>query len=84
LPRKEHTAEEIVAKLRQVDALTAQGRPVAETGRRKERTQAAAAPAFRIKVSCQFFAVVEVVPRAKQSSYNHIAISMAYMFAVLF
>jgi putative transposase len=28
--RKRHTAEEIVAKLRQVDVLTAQGRPVAE------------------------------------------------------
>ena len=30
MPRKRHTAEEIVAKLRQVDVLTAQGRPVAE------------------------------------------------------
>ena len=28
--QKRHTAEEIVAKLRQVDVLTAQGRPVAE------------------------------------------------------
>lgn len=28
--RKRHPAEEIVAKLRQVDVLTAQGRPVAE------------------------------------------------------
>src|ERR671913_1355786 len=28
--RKRHTAEEIVAKLRQVEVLTAQGRPVAE------------------------------------------------------
>jgi hypothetical protein len=30
MPRKKHKAEEIVAKLRQVDVLTAQGRPVAE------------------------------------------------------
>jgi putative transposase len=30
MSRKRHTAEEIVAKLRQVDVLTAQGRPVAE------------------------------------------------------
>jgi putative transposase len=30
MPRKRHTAEEIVAKLRQVEILTAQGRPVAE------------------------------------------------------
>ena len=30
MPRKRHTAEEIVAKLRQVDVLTSQGRPVAE------------------------------------------------------
>ena len=30
MPRKRHTAEEIVAKLRQVDVLMAQGRPVAE------------------------------------------------------
>jgi putative transposase len=29
MARKRHTAEEIVAKLRQVDVLTAQGRPVA-------------------------------------------------------
>ena len=33
LPRKKHKAEEIVAKLRQVDVLTAQGRPVAEAVR---------------------------------------------------
>ena len=32
MPRKRHTAEEIVAKLRQVEVLTAQGRPVAEAG----------------------------------------------------
>ena len=31
--RKRHTAEEIVAKLRQVDVLTSQGRPVAEAVR---------------------------------------------------
>jgi transposase-like protein len=31
--RKRHTAEEIVAKLRQVDVLMAQGRPVAEAVR---------------------------------------------------
>jgi putative transposase len=30
MPRKRHTAEEIVAKLRQVEVMTAQGRPVAE------------------------------------------------------
>jgi putative transposase len=30
MPRKRHKAEEIVTKLRQVDVLTAQGRPVAE------------------------------------------------------
>ena len=30
MARKRHTGEEIVAKLRQVDVLTAQGRPVAE------------------------------------------------------
>jgi putative transposase len=30
MARKRHTAEEIVAKLRQVDVLTAQGRPVSE------------------------------------------------------
>jgi putative transposase len=33
MPRKRHTAEEIVAKLRQVDVLTAQGWPVAEAVR---------------------------------------------------
>ncbi len=33
MARKRHTAEEIVAKLRQVDVLTAQGRPVAEAVR---------------------------------------------------
>jgi len=31
MPRKRHKAEEIVTKLRQVDVLTAQGRPVAES-----------------------------------------------------
>ena len=30
MPRKTHTPEEIVAKLRQVDVLSSQGRPVAE------------------------------------------------------
>ena len=30
MSKKRHTAEEIVAKLRQVDVLTAQGRTVAE------------------------------------------------------
>jgi len=30
MPRKRHKAEEIVAKLRQVEVLTAQGKPVAE------------------------------------------------------
>ena len=33
MPRKKHKAEDIVAKLRQVDVLTAQGRPVAEAVR---------------------------------------------------
>ena len=33
MPRKRHTPEEIVAKLRQVDVLTAQGRPIAEAVR---------------------------------------------------
>jgi putative transposase len=33
MARKRHTAEEIVAKLRQVDVLTAQGKPVAEAVR---------------------------------------------------
>jgi putative transposase len=30
MPKKRHRAEEIVAKLRQVEVLTAQGKPVAE------------------------------------------------------
>jgi transposase-like protein len=30
MPRKKHKAEEIVAKLRQVEVLTTQGKPVAE------------------------------------------------------
>jgi putative transposase len=33
MARKRHTAEQIVAKLRQVDVLTSQGRPVAEAVR---------------------------------------------------
>jgi transposase-like protein len=33
MPTKKHKAEEIVAKLRQVDVLTAQGRPMAEAVR---------------------------------------------------
>src|SRR5450432_4068521 len=33
MARKRHNAEEIVAKLRQVDVLTSQGRPVAEAVR---------------------------------------------------
>ena len=33
MARKRHMAEEIVVKLRQVDVLTAQGRPVAEAVR---------------------------------------------------
>jgi putative transposase len=33
MARKRHKAEEIVARLRQVDVLTAQGRPVAEAVR---------------------------------------------------
>ena len=38
MPRKRHSAEEIVAKLRQVDVLAAQGRPVAEAIRVTEVT----------------------------------------------
>jgi transposase-like protein len=34
MPRKTHKPEEIVAKLRQVDVLLSQGRPVAEAIRR--------------------------------------------------
>ncbi len=34
MPRRRHKAEEIVAKLRQVDVLTAQGTPVADAIRR--------------------------------------------------
>jgi len=30
MPRKKHTAEEIVTKLRQVDVLSSQGKPIAE------------------------------------------------------
>ncbi len=33
MARKRHTAEEVVAKLRQVEALAAQGKPVAEAVR---------------------------------------------------
>jgi putative transposase len=33
MPRKRHKPEEIVAKLRRVDVLTVQGRPVAEAVR---------------------------------------------------
>jgi putative transposase len=33
MPRKRHTAEEIVAKLRQVDVLMAQGKPVGDAVR---------------------------------------------------
>jgi len=39
MPRKRHTAEEIVAELRQVNVLTAQGRPVAEAVRAIEVTE---------------------------------------------
>ena len=34
MARKRHTAEEIVTKLRQVDVLVSQGRPIAEGVRR--------------------------------------------------
>jgi hypothetical protein len=30
MPKKRHTPEEIVAKLRQVDVLTSQGKPIGE------------------------------------------------------
>lgn len=39
MARKRHTAEEIVAKLRQVEVLVAQGRPVAEAIRAIEVTE---------------------------------------------
>ena len=39
MPRKRHKAEEIVAKLRQVDVLVSQGRPVAEAVRAIEVTE---------------------------------------------
>lgn len=35
MARKRHTAEEIVTKLRQVDVLVSQGRPIAEAVRTK-------------------------------------------------
>ena len=35
MPRKRHTPEEIVAKLRQVDVMTAQGRTLAEAVKSK-------------------------------------------------
>ena len=40
--RKKHTAEEIVAKLRQIDVLVSQGRKVAEAIRSIEVTEVAA------------------------------------------
>src|SRR5688572_25525712 len=42
MPRKRHTGEEIVAKLRQVDVLTSQGRLVAEAVRAIGVTEVAA------------------------------------------
>jgi transposase-like protein len=39
MPKKRHKAEEIVAKLRQVEVLTAQGKPVAEAIRSIEVTE---------------------------------------------
>jgi hypothetical protein len=39
MARKRHTAEEIVAKLRQVDVLMAQGKPVADAMRKLIRQQ---------------------------------------------
>jgi putative transposase len=41
MPGKRHKGKEIVAKLRQVDVLTAQGRPVAETARTMGVTEVA-------------------------------------------
>ena len=41
MERKEHTAEEIVAKLRQIDVLVSQGRKVAEAIRSIEVTEVA-------------------------------------------
>ena len=40
MPRKRHTAEEIVAKLRQVELLTSQGKPVADAVRSLGVTEA--------------------------------------------
>jgi putative transposase len=37
MARKRHTAAEIVAKLRQVDVLMAQGKPVADVPRARDR-----------------------------------------------
>ena len=39
MPRKNHTPEEIAAKLRQVDVLVSQGAPVAYTDRQIEVTE---------------------------------------------
>jgi putative transposase len=39
MPRMKHTPEEIVAKLRQVDVLVSQGRPVADAVRQVEVTE---------------------------------------------
>jgi putative transposase len=39
MPKKRHKAEEIVAKLRQVEVLTAQGKPVAEAIRSIDVTE---------------------------------------------
>jgi hypothetical protein len=46
MARKRHTAEEIVGKLRQVEVLTAQGRPVAEAVRAIGVTEVSSATSF--------------------------------------
>ena len=42
MPQRKHKPEEIVAKLRQVDVLLSQGRPVAEASRTATRSTAGA------------------------------------------
>jgi putative transposase len=41
MPKKRHTPEEIVAKLRQVEVLTSQGKPVADVVRTLGATRCA-------------------------------------------
>jgi putative transposase len=52
--RKRHTAEEIVAKLRQVDVLIAQGRPVADAVRAGVASNLTLSLAGSITIPCGF------------------------------